>query len=60
MMRIRISDDALHDLNHGFLFYETQEPGLGDYFTSCLKADIEGLRVTAGIHRIVYADYHRF
>lgn len=59
MIRIRISRGALHDLNAGFLFYEAQDFGLGDYFASCLRADIEGLRVTAGSHRIVYRDYHR-
>jgi plasmid stabilization system protein ParE len=59
MIHLRISDDALHDLNHGFLFYEAQQPGLGDYFSTCLRADIEGLRLTAGAHRVVYRDYHR-
>ncbi len=59
MIRIRISDEALHDLNDGFLFYEVQQSGLGDYFASCLRADIESLRVTTGMHRIVYRDYHR-
>jgi len=59
MIRIRISDDALHDLNDGFLFYEAQQSGLGDYFATCLRADIEGLRLTAGVHRVVYRDYHR-
>ncbi len=59
MIQIRISEDALRDLNQGFLFYEAQETGLDDYFTSSLRADIEGLRITGGIHRIVYADYHR-
>lgn len=59
MNRVRISEDALQDLNDGFLFYEAQEAGLGDYFTLCLSADIEGLKVSAGIHRIVYHDYHR-
>jgi hypothetical protein len=34
-----------------FFFYEAQEYGLGDYFTACLRADIEGLRLTAGVHR---------
>ena len=58
MIQIQISEDALQDLNDGFLFYETQAVGLGDYFASCLKADIEGLKVSAGVHRIVYADYH--
>lgn len=35
---IRISEDAFDDLNQGFLFYETQSAGLGDYFVSCLRA----------------------
>ncbi len=59
MKKVRISDDALADLNDGYWFYETQEPGLGDYFRSCLRADIEGLKVSAGIHAMVYRDYHR-
>jgi hypothetical protein len=42
-----------------FLFYKTQQSGLGDYFVTCLRADLEGLRLTAGVHRVVYQDYHR-
>jgi hypothetical protein len=53
MKKILISEDAFGDLNEGFLFYEAQDFGLGDYFTACLRADIEGLKVTAGIHREV-------
>jgi hypothetical protein len=59
MIHLRISDDALYDLNEGFLFYEAQQSGLGDYFATCLRADIEGLRLTAGVHGVVYQDYHR-
>ena len=59
MTTVRISDEALADLNDGYWFYEAQETGLGDYFTACLRADIEGLKVSAGIHSIVYRDYHR-
>ena len=59
MNRVRISEDALQDLNDGFLFYEAQAAGLGEYFAACLRADIEGLKVSAGIHRVVYLDYHR-
>ena len=59
MIRVQISEDAFQDLNDGFLFYEAQECGLGDYFAACLRADIEGLRVSAGIHRVVYKDYYR-
>jgi len=59
MRDVQISEDALEDLNNGYLFYEAQESGLGDYFAACLRADIEGLRVSAGIHRVVHGDYHR-
>jgi plasmid stabilization system protein ParE len=59
MITVRISDDALDDLQDGFWFYEAQEAGVGDYFIACLRADIEGLKRTGGIHRVVYKDYHR-
>jgi len=59
VIHVQISEDALQDLNDGFRFYEAQEPGLGDYFTACLRADIEGLKLSAGIHRVVYRDYRR-
>ncbi len=58
MKKILISEDAFGDLNEGFLFYEAQEFGLGDYFTACLRADIEGLKITAGIHREMQG-FHR-
>lgn len=59
MIQIRISDDALADLDEGFWFYEIQEAGLGDYFAATLRSDIEGLRITAGIHRRDYLEYYR-
>jgi hypothetical protein len=58
MKKILISEDAFCDLNDGFLFYEAQDFGLGDYFTACLRADIEGLKITAGFHRRVQG-FHR-
>ena len=59
MIKVGISSDALADLNDGFRFYEAQESGLGDYFANCLRADIDHLRVSGGIHRCVYRDYRR-
>ena len=59
MRDVQISEDALEDLNNGYLFYEAQESGLGEYFAACLRADIEGLRISAGIHRVIHRDYHR-
>lgn len=59
MIRINLSEETLEDLEDGYHFYEQQEAGLGDYFADCLRADIEGLKLTAGIHRVAYKDYHR-
>ena len=59
MITLRISEDALLDLDEGFWFYELQASGLGDYFAGKLRADIETLHVTAGVHPNVYRDYHR-
>jgi hypothetical protein len=41
MIPIRISEDALQDLKDGFLFYEAQEPGLGGYFSACLRRTLK-------------------
>lgn len=38
-----IAPDAEADIAEGYWFYERQSPGLGDYFRSCLIADIESL-----------------
>ena len=56
---IRIVASARRDLDEGFEFYESQDVGLGDYFLSSVKADIESLKITAGVHRVIYADYQR-
>lgn len=58
-MRIRILASARRDLDEGHAFYESQEEGLGDYFVSSVRADIEGLRISGGVHRVRYRDYHR-
>ena len=73
MIKITISEDAFIDLHDGFDFYEGQEIGLGDYFSSQIRADIDSLKITAGIHlqthrslyrmlsrRFPYAIFYRF
>lgn len=57
-MTIDISSDAEEDLVEGYWFYERQSPGLGDYFRSCLIADIESLAYYGGIHAIEFG-HHR-
>ena len=58
-MRLRILASARRDLEEGYRFYESQEQGVGDYFLASVRADIEGLRLSAGIHPIKHRDYHR-
>jgi hypothetical protein len=48
-VKIEILDEAQEDLIQGFRFYESQEPGLGNYFLDCLFSDIDSLLVYAGV-----------
>jgi hypothetical protein len=57
-MRIVILRSAIEDLVRGREFYEKQDEGLGVYFEDSLAADIDSLRLFAGIHNIVLG-YHR-
>jgi len=59
VIKVRIAQEALDDLNEGFWFYEAQEAGLGDYFSSCIHGDIEGLKVSGGVHRMLKQNYRR-
>ncbi len=56
-MIVDISSDAEEDLIDGYWFYERQSPGLGNYFRSCLIADIESLAYYGGIHVIEFGFY---
>jgi hypothetical protein len=54
---IKLSDTAVGGLKSGYSYYERKEAGLGEYFKNTLLAEIEGLRVTAGIHRMVHGNH---
>ena len=58
-MKIKILESAKDDLKEGFYFYELQERGIGKYFLDALSADIESLRLFAGIHSIHFDKYYR-
>lgn len=58
-MRIKILDLAERDLIEGFRFYEAQESGLGAYFLTNLYADIESIRIYAGVHEKPFKAYYR-
>ena len=57
-MKIVILRSAVEDLTQGRDFYEQQGEGLGDYFEESLTADIDSLRLYAGVHVLVHG-YHR-
>ena len=58
-MKLQILASAKRDLEEGYQFYEAQDAGLGDYFLTSVEADVESLRIFAGIHPVVYKDFHR-
>ena len=50
MARVRIARSAETDLLEGYVFYERQQAGVGDYFLDSLYSDIGALALHAGIH----------
>lgn len=50
MALVRIACSAETDLLEGYVFYERQQAGIGDYFLDSLYADIDALALYAGIH----------
>ena len=58
-VKIKILESAKEDLKEGYYFYELKERGIGNYFLEALSADIESLRLFAGIHTIHFGNYYR-
>jgi len=58
-MQVWIARSAETDLLEGFVFYEKQQPGIGDYFLDSLFADIDALVLYAGIHIKFNGRLHR-
>jgi hypothetical protein len=52
-----VADDAVVDLEQARAFYECQEQGLGDYFTTCLLSDLEALAFFGGVHVLCFGFY---
>lgn len=49
-MEIRVLETAKEDLREGWQFYERNSVGLGNYFLDCIQADVQSLKIFAGIH----------
>lgn len=58
-MKIKILRSAQNDLLESYYFYELQQDGIGEYFLESLSADIESLKIYAGIHPLYFEKYHR-
>lgn len=58
-MQIFLTQSAEADLLSGFMFYEQQQIGLGEYFLDSLYADIDSLMLYAGIHPKPIGRFHR-
>ena len=56
--KVLILDEAAADLEQGADFYEAQKADLGTYFFDSLLADIESLRLSAGVHPVCLG-FHR-
>lgn len=58
-MKIKLSSLAERQLLEGYRFYGSRSDGLGDYFLDSIMADVDSLRIHAGIHEVLFAKYHR-
>lgn len=57
IVQIKLSRSAYHDLDRGYLFYESQRQGLGTYFQESLFSDIDSLKIYAGVHATYFGKY---
>jgi hypothetical protein len=57
-MTVVILEDAAEDLESGRHFYESREPGIGDYFVESILSDLGSLVLYAGIHPVRFG-FHR-
>ncbi|HMO82129.1 MAG TPA: hypothetical protein PKD24_15175 [Pyrinomonadaceae bacterium] len=58
-MKIVVTESASDDIADGYLFYEKQSRGLGDYFESSILSDLRSLIIYSGIHEVHFGIYYR-
>ena len=56
-MTVVVVEDAAQDLESGRRFYDSREPGVGDYFVESLLSDLSSLSLYSGIHPIHFGYY---
>ena len=58
MKKVVILTDAATDIEKGRDFYNSIDPGAGDYFVRSILSDLDKLPEISGVHPIVFG-YHR-
>jgi hypothetical protein len=51
-MTIVVLDSAAEDIKAGKNFYDSREPGVGDYFEESILSDLDSLILYAGVHSL--------
>jgi len=51
--------EAEQDAAQGYVWYEDQEPGLGEEFLRCVDACIQFIRRSPGMYQVVHESYRR-
>jgi len=49
-----VLEEAACDVEQGKDFYEIQMEGLGTYFSDSIISDLESLKISAGVHAVVF------
>ncbi len=57
MRKVVVLAEAAEDIEQARIFYDAQEPGIGDYCADLLVADIENLALYHGIHSRYFGFY---
>ncbi|WP_269542761.1 hypothetical protein [Cerasicoccus fimbriatus] len=57
LREVILISEARDDLRLGRDFYDSLDLGVGEYFLSSLKSEVESLKLHAGIHPIIFGYY---
>ena len=57
-MNVVTLDDAAEDIESGRRFYDHRQLGIGSYFVESILADLESLKLFAGVHSQQFG-FHR-
>jgi plasmid stabilization system protein ParE len=54
-----ILPEAEQDVSQTYIWYEAQEPGLGEEFLRCIDACIQFIRRSPEMYQVIYENYRR-